>query len=120
MINKVCSVCGKEKIILSDLLSICEKCKGVKNQEGLLQFVKESYNSVTAFINNNEAILRPLYEKSIISDAHIVQALGMFNYNSDFIKRNNFDLSKIPNDILYEYCKAVYEIKKYGSEGKLR
>ena len=118
MINKVCPVCGREKIILSDLLSICKNCKEIKNQEGLLQFIKESYNSVTAFINNNETTLRPLYEKSIISNEHIVQTLNKFHYNSDFIKRNDFDLSKIPNDILYEYCKAVYEIKKYESEGK--
>lgn len=117
MINKKCPVCGREEIILSDSLSICKKCKEIKDKKRLLQFIKESYNSVTAFINHNETILRPLYEKSIISD-DIVHVLNRFHYNSDLIKRNDFDLSKIPKDILYEYCIAVYEIKKYESEEK--
>ena len=120
MMDKICSDCGGEKIILSDSLSLCEKCKEIKDKKGLLQFIKESYNSVTAFINHNETILRPLYEKTVISDEYIVQIINRFHYNSDFIKKNDFDLSKIPNDILYEYCKAVYEIKKYESEGKLK
>ena len=115
MINKTCSGCKKEKILLSDSVSICTNCKKVRDRMGLKQFIMNSYSDVTTFINNNKNTLDPHFAKAVY-DNDIVQSIVAFNRSIDFIENHDFNLPGIPNEILYEYCKSVYDIKKYESE----